>query len=139
MTKFEIHQLLDSIYKDIMILIDKYGCQFDFNKNKTKHAAVLYFLSILLDEKAEEAQSPSAENYIANSIRSSRKKIAAFAKIDANEGSYPNLILRHQQVFDQQGQTKDTYFVDSLLELQQIFKNKIKMQERIHERILSSG
>lgn len=137
MTRHEVNQILDNIYEDIMILINNYGCKFNFNNNRTEHSAVLYFLSILLDEKAEEGLVQSAENYIANSSRSSRKKIAAFAKIGANEGSYPILILRHQKIFDQRGQTKDSAFVDSLLELQQIFQNKIKMQERIHERLLS--
>lgn len=138
MTKFQIHQLLDSIYLDLNTLIKKYSYQYSFNNNRTEHSTVLYFLSILLDEKSLESQVESAENYIANSSRSSRKKIAAFAKIDTNEGAYPNLILRHQKIFDQEGQTKDAAFVDCLLELQEIFQNKIKMNQRIHERLLSS-
>lgn len=138
MTKYEIHQIIDAIYLDLVTLIIKYNYQFDFNNNRTRNSVVLYFLSILLDEKTLESLTLSSKNYIANTYRSSRKKIASFFKIGVKESNYPILCLRHKNIFNTSGQTKDDHFVNSLLELQQIFQNKIKMNERIHECILPS-
>lgn len=138
MTKYEIHQIINLIYLDLITLIIKYNYQFDFNNNRTRNSIVIYFLSILLDEKSSEDLSLPSKNYIANAYRSSRKKIASFFRIGVSEGNYPILCLRHQKIFNASGKTKDDHFVNSLLELQQIFQNKIKMNERIHECILPS-
>ena len=134
MTKSQVNQTISEIYSTLDKLIRLHNQKYDFGGYITYDSMVLYFLSMLFNEKyGEDYDNYSANYYIGIGKKSSRKKVSIHFKPDNDVSNYRCLYLKHRLIF-KDGTTNDTYFIDTLTELKDIFTRKL---QRENERILS--